>query len=57
MNKLKNAFPFWKGNEAYEGIEWQNINWMLVRKYTRRLENSIAKAVEYHDFNQVSKLA
>ncbi len=56
MNKLENAFPFWKGNEAYEGIEWQNINWMLVRKYTRRLENSIAKAVEYHDFNQVNKL-
>ncbi len=55
MNKLQNAFPFWKGNEAKD-IKWQDINWVSVRKYTRRLENSIAKAVEYHDFNQVKKL-
>ena len=27
-----------------------------MRKYARRLENSIAKAVEYHDFAQVNKL-
>ncbi|HIE02161.1 MAG TPA: group II intron reverse transcriptase/maturase [Thiotrichaceae bacterium] len=47
---------FWNRNEAYDNIEWQNINWVLVRKYTRRLENSIAKAVNYHDFEQVKKL-
>jgi len=56
MNKLQHAFPFWNRNEAHEGIEWQNINWVLVRKYTRRLENSIAKAVEYHEFKLVNKL-
>ena len=37
-------------------IEWRNINWGRVRKYARRLENSIAKAVEHHDFAQVNKL-
>ncbi len=50
MNKFRNR------NEAYDDTEWQSINWVLVRKYTRRLENSIAKAVEYHDFTQVKKL-
>ena len=44
MNKFRNR------NEAYDDIEWQDIDWKAVRKYTRRLENSIAKAVEYHDF-------
>ncbi|MEK8020470.1 MAG: group II intron reverse transcriptase/maturase [Candidatus Parabeggiatoa sp.] len=47
---------FWNRNEAYDDIEWQNINWVSVRRYTRRLENSIAKAVDYHDFVQVKKL-
>ena len=50
MNKFRNR------NEAYDDIEWQDIDWKAVRKYTRRLENSIAKAVEYHDFTQVKKL-
>jgi len=54
--KIESVFPCRNSNEVKD-IEWQNINWVLVRKYTRRLENSIAKAVEYHDFNQVSKLA
>ncbi|HIE01550.1 MAG TPA: group II intron reverse transcriptase/maturase [Thiotrichaceae bacterium] len=49
MNKFRNR------NEAYDDMEWQNIDWKAVRKYTRRLENSIAKAVEYHDFVQVKK--
>jgi len=40
---------------SYDDIEWQDIDWKAVRKYTRRLENSIAKAVEYHDFTQVRK--
>jgi len=43
-------------NEAYDDTEWQNIDWMFVRKHQRRLENSIAKAVEFHDFVQVKKL-
>ena len=51
MNKFRNR------NEAYDDIEWQDIDWKAVRKYTRRLENSIAKAVEYHDFTQVKKFA
>ncbi|HEW97491.1 MAG: group II intron reverse transcriptase/maturase [Candidatus Parabeggiatoa sp. nov. 3] len=46
---------FWNSNEVKD-VEWRDINWMLVRKHTRRLENSIAKAVEYHDFEQVRKL-
>ena len=50
MNKFRNR------NEAYEDTKWQDIDWKAVRKYTRRLENSIAKAVEYHDFAQVKKL-
>jgi hypothetical protein len=50
MNKFRNR------NEAYDDIEWQNINWVLVRKYMRRLENSIAKAVEYHDIVMIQKL-
>ena len=50
MNKFRNR------NEAYDDIDWQDIDWKAVRKYTRRLENSIAKAVEYHDFTQVKKL-
>ena len=49
MNKFRNR------NEAYDDIKWQDIDWKAVRKYTRRLENSIAKAVEYHDFVQVKK--
>jgi len=49
MNKFRNR------NEAYDDIEWQDIDWKAVKKYTRRLENSIAKAVEYHDFTQVKK--
>ena len=49
MNQFRNR------NEAYDDIKWQDIDWKAVRKYTRRLENSIAKAVEYHDFVQVKK--
>jgi len=49
MNKFRNR------NEAYDDIEWQAIDWKAVRRYTRRLENSIAKAVEYHDFTKVKK--
>ncbi|RKZ54192.1 MAG: hypothetical protein DRR16_01280 [Candidatus Parabeggiatoa sp. nov. 3] len=48
MNQFRNR------NEAYDDIEWQDIDWKAVRRYTRRLENSIAKAVEYHDFKQVN---
>ena len=44
MNQFRNR------NEAYDDIKWQDIDWKAVRKYTRRLENSIAKAVEYQDF-------
>jgi len=50
MNKFRNR------NEAYDDIEWQDIDWKAVRKYTRRLENSIAKAVEYHDIVMIQKL-
>ena len=49
MNQFRNR------NEAYDDIEWQDIDWKAVRKYTRRLENSIAKAVEYHDIVMIQK--
>jgi RNA-directed DNA polymerase len=42
-------------NEETETV-WRDINWGRVRKFARRLENSIAKAVEHHDFKQVNKL-
>ena len=53
--KIGNAFPLWNGNEE-TNIDWRDINWGHVRRYVRRLENSIAKAVEHHDFKQVAKL-
>ncbi|HEW98598.1 MAG: group II intron reverse transcriptase/maturase [Candidatus Parabeggiatoa sp. nov. 3] len=53
--KIESLFPKRNRNEVKD-VEWRDINWMLVRKHTRRLENSIAKAVEYHDFEQVKKL-
>jgi len=36
--------------------QWRDINWGRVRRYARRLENSIAKAAPHHDFAQVNKL-
>jgi RNA-directed DNA polymerase len=53
--KIGNAFPLWNGN-GETNTQWRDINWGRVRKYARRLENSIAKAVEHHDFAQVNKL-
>jgi len=53
--KIDDVFPLRNRNEVKDE-EWRNIDWGMVRKHTRRLENSIAKAVEYHDFKQVAKL-
>ncbi len=53
--KIGNVFPLWNGNEE-TNTEWRDINWGRVRRYARRLENSIAKAVKHHDFTQVNKL-
>ncbi len=30
--------------------KWNQINWVKVEKFVLRLERSIAKAVEHHDF-------
>jgi len=53
--KIGNAFPLTNRNEETD-VDWRDIKWSRVRKYARRLENSIAKAVEHHDFAQVDKL-
>jgi len=53
--KIGNVFPLLNSNEETD-TNWRDINWGRVRKYARRLENSIAKAVEHHDFDQVNKL-
>jgi len=36
--------------------KWNQINWVKVEKFVLRLERSIAKAVEHHDFATVAKL-
>lgn len=36
--------------------KWNQINWVKVEKFVLRLERSIAKAVEHHDFAKVAKL-
>ena len=53
--KIASVFPLLNRNEVANEA-WRNINWSWAAKQMRRLENSIAKAVEYHDFVQVAKL-
>ena len=53
--KIASVFPLLNRNEV-ANEEWRNINWSWAAKHMRRLENSIAKAVEHHDFVQVAKL-
>jgi RNA-directed DNA polymerase len=36
--------------------KWNKIHWVKVEKFVLRLERSIAKAVEHHDFATVAKL-
>jgi RNA-directed DNA polymerase len=53
--KIEAVFPSLNRNEV-ANEEWKNLNWGKAKKYARRLENSIAKAVNHHDFTQVAKL-
>ena len=54
--KIESAFPLVNRNEV-ANEQWRNINWNWAAKQMRRLENSIAKAVKYHDFVQVATLS
>jgi hypothetical protein len=53
--KIDGVFPFLNRNFV-RSEEWKNLDWGKARKHARRLENSIAKAVNHHDFVQVAKL-
>jgi hypothetical protein len=43
--KIEKTFPLVNRNEV-ANVKWRNINWSRAAKHMRRLENSIAKAVE-----------
>lgn len=53
--RIEVVFPSLNRNEV-ANEEWKNLDWGKAKKHARRLENSIAKAVNYHDFTQVAKL-
>jgi len=53
--KIEVVFPSMNRNEV-ANEEWKNLDWGKAKRHARRLENSIAKAVNHHDFTQVAKL-
>jgi len=53
--KIEVVFPLLNRNEV-ANEEWKNLDWGKAKRHARRLENSIAKAVNHHDFTQIAKL-